>query len=80
MLRYEKRTRHHQQRVAALDKGFTVKEEAIDDAVAAVALLRTRPDLRADRLFVLGHSLGAMLAPRIAIADPRISGLVLMAN
>jgi dienelactone hydrolase len=79
VLRYEKRTRQHQQRVAQIQGSFTVKEEAIDDAVAAVAVLRNRPGIRADRIFVLGHSLGAMLAPRIAVADPRIAGLVLMA-
>jgi len=31
-------------------------------------------------LFVLGHSLGGMLAPRIAAADARIAGLVVMAG
>ncbi len=80
MLRYEKRTRQHQQRIAQLENGFTVKEEAIDDAVAAVALLRSRTGIRADRIYVLGHSLGAMLAPRIAAADPAVAGLVLMAG
>ena len=80
VLRYEKRTRQHQQRVAQLENGFTVKEEAIDDAVAAVTLLRNRTGLRADRVYVLGHSLGAMIAPRIAAADPRVAGLVLMAG
>ena len=80
VLRYIKRTREHQQRVAQVSATFTVKEEAIDDAVAAVALLRKRPEVQAGRIFVLGHSLGAMLAPRIAAADPRIAGLVLMAG
>jgi hypothetical protein len=80
VLRYEKRTRQHQQRVARIDAGFTVKDEVIDDAVAAVALLRGRPGIRTDRIHVLGHSLGAMLAPRIAAAEPRVAGLVLMAG
>jgi pimeloyl-ACP methyl ester carboxylesterase len=80
VLRYEKRTRQHQQRVAQLENGFTVKEEAIDDAGAAVALLRNRTGIRANRIYVLGHSLGAMLAPRIAAADPAVAGLVLMAG
>ena len=29
-------------------------------------------------MFVLGHSLGGMLAPRIAAGDPSIAGLILM--
>ncbi len=60
-------------------RDFTVKEEVIDDAVAAVKKLRETPGIRADRVFVLGHSLGGMLAPRIAAADPSIAGLILLA-
>ncbi len=52
----------------------------MDDAVAAVALLRTdRTVAIPDRVFVLGHSLGGMLAPRIAGESDGVAGLVLMA-
>jgi alpha-beta hydrolase superfamily lysophospholipase len=78
VLRYDKRTRAHADRVAPL-RDFTVKEEVIDDAVAAVKKMRETPSIRADRVFVLGHSLGGMLAPRIAAADPSIAGLILLA-
>jgi len=78
VLRYDKRTRTHAARVATL-RDFTVKEEVIDDAVAAVRKMRETARIRADRVFVLGHSLGGMLAPRIAAADPSIAGLILMA-
>lgn len=79
VLRYDKRTRVHRQRVAPLT-AFTVKDEAIDDAVAAAALLRKTPKVRADRVFVLGHSLGGMLAPRIGAADPALAGLIVLAG
>jgi dienelactone hydrolase len=79
VLRYDKRTRTHANRVTAL-RDFTVKEEVVDDAVAAVKKMRETPGIRADRVFVLGHSLGGMLAPRIAAADPSIAGLILMAG
>jgi hypothetical protein len=78
VLRYDKRTRTHASRVGPL-RDFTVKEETIDDAVAAVKKLRETPGVRADRVFVLGHSLGAMVAPRIAAAEPAIAGLILLA-
>ena len=78
VLRYDKRTRTHASRVATL-RDFTVKEEVVDDAVAAVKRMRETRRIRADRVFVLGHSLGGMLAPRIAAADPAIAGLILMA-
>ena len=79
VLRYDKRTRTHAGRIAGI-RDFTVKEEAIDDAVAAVKTLRERRGIRADRVFVLGHSLGGMLAPRIGAAEPSIAGLILMAG
>lgn len=78
VLRYDKRTRVHAGRIGGL-RDFTVKHEVIDDAVAAVKMMRQTPGIRADRVFVLGHSLGGMLAPRIAAAEPSIAGLVLLA-
>lgn len=78
VLRYDKRTR-----VAPLGfigRAFTVDDEVIDDALAAVALLRTEPRVDGARIVVVGHSLGAMLAPRIASRDPRLAGIVLMAG
>ena len=79
VLRYDKRTRVHAGRIASLS-GFTVKDEVVDDAVAAVKAMRASRAIRPDRVFVLGHSLGGMLAPRIAAADPAIAGLVVMAG
>jgi len=70
VLRYEKRTRAHGAKMTA-DPGFalmTVKEETIDDAVAAARLLRNTPGLDPKRIFILGHSLGGTLIPRIAAA------------
>lgn len=79
VLRYEKRSRVHGARLAAL-KSMTVKEETVDDALAAVALLRRTPGVDAKRIFVLGHSLGGGLVPRIGAADPRIRGFVILAG
>ena len=78
VLRYDKRTRTHASRIGDL-RDFTVREEVVDDAVAAVRKMRETRAVRADRVFVLGHSLGGMLAPRIAAAEPSIAGLILLA-
>lgn len=59
---------------------FTVKEETIDDALAAIELLRSIDGVDAERIFVLGHSLGGMLAPRMATHDSRIAGLIILAG
>jgi dienelactone hydrolase len=79
VLRYEKRTKQYPTECVALGAQLTVKDETIDDAVAAVALLGKTPGVDPNRIFVLGHSLGGMVAPRIAKAAPAIAGLVIMA-
>jgi hypothetical protein len=78
VLRYEKRTKVHGARLK--DAGITVKEEVVDDALAAAALLRGRPEVDAKRVSLLGHSLGGMLAPRIAAADPGLAGIAIVAG
>jgi dienelactone hydrolase len=60
--------------------GLTVKEETIDDAIAAVQLLRSTSGVDPNRIVVLGHSLGGMLVPRIAAAGPPVAGFVVMAG
>ncbi len=55
-------------------------DETVDDAVAAAALLRARPDVDPARVFVLGHSLGGYLAPRIGRRDPKLAGLIIAAG
>jgi dienelactone hydrolase len=79
VLRYEKRTLQYRARISAI-KQFTVQEETVEDAVQAVALLRSQPEVNRARVFVIGHSMGAYLAPRIAEQDGKLAGLVLMAG
>ncbi|HEX8073017.1 MAG TPA: alpha/beta fold hydrolase [Pyrinomonadaceae bacterium] len=81
VLRYDKRTRVFPKEVSAL-AGFTVKDETVDDALAAVALLRRTPGVDPKRVFVLGHSLGGTLVPRIGAADKdkTIAGFVVFAG
>ena len=79
VLRYDKRTKVYPQEMAQL-KNLTVKEEAIDDAAAAVEFLRGQPQIDPKKIFVVGHSLGGYLAPRIAQADSNIAGMIIMAG
>jgi uncharacterized protein len=84
VLRYEKRTRQYPNECAAMIETFTVEEEAITDALAAVDLLSRTQGIDNNKIFVLGHSLGGLLAPRIAAENGkisgRISGLVILAG
>jgi dienelactone hydrolase len=78
VLRYEKRTKTHPEQFAG--KSFTVRDETINDAVTAVGLLRKTGGVDFGRVFVLGHSLGGMLIPRIAKTDREIAGCIILAG
>lgn len=77
-LRYDKRTRVHPIAVA-FDPDLDVDREATDDAVAAVAALRATPGIDPRRVFVFGHSLGAMLTPRIVQRAEGAAGGIMFA-
>lgn len=78
-LRYDKRTRVHPV-AAAFDPAFNLDKEVTDDAVAAVQALRQTPGIDPQRVFVLGHSLGAMLTPRIVQRSGAAGGVMLAAS
>jgi dienelactone hydrolase len=61
------------------NKAFTVKEEVIDDALSAINLANTLPGVNKGQIYLLGHSLGGMLAPRIATLAPSLNGIILAA-
>ena len=60
-------------------KGSTSADFA-EDVRAGLAYLRTRPEVRADRLAVLGHSEGALIAPMVAEKEPTLRAIVLLAG
>lgn len=69
-LRYDKRTLVYRDTVRTID------DETIDDALSAIRLAHEY----SDRVYVLGHSLGAMVAPLIAErAADSVSGIIMMA-
>lgn len=81
VLRYDKRTLVHANLLTPeVLKTFTLQQETIDDALLAVQLLRTRNEVDKNQIYVLGHSLGAMAAPRIGKQDTTIAGLIIMAS
>lgn len=80
VLRYEKRTRQHASRMGMFLHTITTREETTDDALHAVAALRRAEGVDPERVYVLGHSLGGMLSPRIGKSDPTLAGLIVLAG
>jgi len=78
VLRFDKVTFAHPAEVKG-SADFTLADEYVPHAVAAVELLGRHPGVDAGRIVLLGHSLGGTAAPRVAVAAPAVAGLVLLA-
>jgi uncharacterized protein len=79
VLRCDKVTLAHPGQVAR-NRGFTLTDEYVPHAVAAIELLAEHPAVDGRRIFVAGHSLGGTVAPRVAAAAPSVAGLVILAG
>ncbi len=81
VLRYDKRTyTYGASYTPEMAAAITVKDETVDDAIAAANLLKADPRIDPSRVYVIGHSLGGMLAPRIDAEGGDFAGLVLLAG
>ena len=80
-VRYDKRSFAHGFKMLR-DKSLevTVKTETIDDAILATDLLKKNPRIDPERVFIIGHSMGGMLAPRIDAEGGNYAGLIIMAG
>jgi hypothetical protein len=78
VLRYDKRVKVYPQ--SAADPDFTMTRETVDDAVLAAAWLGKQEGIDPRHIFVLGHSQGGYMMPRIMQADPTLAGVIVMAG
>lgn len=76
-LRYQKRTQKYGANIKPEE--LTLEWEVIDDACAAAALLRARPEISPQRVYILGHSMGGFASPFIAQRDGKLAGIIMMA-
>jgi dienelactone hydrolase len=77
VLRYDKRTFIYGKEMKD-DTGLSVKEETIDDAILAADFLRKDSRIDPNKIFIIGHSLGGMLAPRIDAEGGNFAGIIIM--
>ena len=80
-VRYDKRTFAHGLKMLR-DKTLdvTVKTETIDDAILATQILKKDARIDPERVFIIGHSMGGMLSPRIDAEGGNYSGIIIMAG
>lgn len=76
-LRYDKRNYVYAEQMKG--KPTTVDDRVTDDALTALHVLARQKHIDPQRIFVLGHSLGAMMAPRIGARDPHLAGVIMLA-
>jgi dienelactone hydrolase len=76
VLRYDKRTLQYGSRLTST---ISLDDEVVLDAISAVNVLRARPEVDSARVFVIGHSLGALLAPEIGVRSGKVAGVALLA-
>ena len=60
--------------------GTATTSDFADDVRAQVAYLRSRPDIDPERIAIIGHSEGGVIAPLVAASDKRVAAIILMAG
>jgi uncharacterized protein len=79
VVRFDKVTYTHASQVASAPD-FTMTDEYAPHAVAAVHLLQRQATVDPARIYILGHSMGGKVAPRVAAAEASVAGLVILAG
>ena len=80
VIRYDKRTFVYGMKSCENMDSLTVKEEVIEDVASAVKLAQTIEGADKNKIFLIGHSLGAMLMPRMASEIKGLAGVIMMAG
>ncbi|MDD2959428.1 MAG: alpha/beta fold hydrolase [Lachnospiraceae bacterium] len=78
-LRYDKRYFAKPEAAPELSK-MNLRLEMLDDLAAAITLMESDERVDNQQVFVLGHSLGGLMAPAIAVEHPELSGVISMAG
>jgi alpha-beta hydrolase superfamily lysophospholipase len=78
-LRYDKVTYAHAAKLVG-NTEFTMVDEYVDHAVAAIELLQDDPSIDPAHIYLLGHSQGGTILPRIASGVASVAGMIILAG
>jgi len=77
VIRYDKRNFKHAKKMEEMfNGGITAGETVIEDVLLALELIKNDPRVDEDRVFMLGHSFGGYIAPRIHIENGVFAGII----
>jgi dienelactone hydrolase len=79
VVRYDKRAMKYPKKLTSI-KDFTVYDETIDDVVYAYNYISNNDEVKASDIYILGHSMGGYLIPRIAQELLDASGYIVLAG
>lgn len=79
-IRYDKRGFDYSQISKKTSDSLTIYIETINDAIDAINVAKQFSFIDTNKIFICGHSLGAMCAPKIAELSPKVKGIILLAG
>lgn len=59
---------------------FTIQDDSLNDASLAIKYVNTLKSVDKKKVFIIGHSLGGMMAPKIATDNKEVKGIVCLAG
>lgn len=59
---------------------FTIQTDCLNDAADAISYALSSKEVDNSRVYLIGHSLGGMMAPKIATDNPGLAGIVILAG
>jgi hypothetical protein len=80
VLRYDVRRWAYLTAMAKANEPLDTQEDVLADAVSALGELRGEPNIRQDRIFVLGQVDAGVLSPRVGISASHLAGLILVSS
>ena len=75
-LRYDKRTYLYKDSI----NGKNINKEVLNDVSSAIKWIKNQTEFKDNPILIIGHSLGAYLAPLIAKQNNEIEGIVMLAG
>lgn len=72
--------RYNESNSQSTNPEFTIQDDSLNDASWAIKYAQKLGKVDTDRIYIIGHSLGGMMAPKIAADNKEVDGIVSLAG